>query len=124
MNEAIPCDICEDLTKGEPRNDTDEELTALLFQELSLLDHNTTVLKPSLFPLEAMLREHKHSVTRKLKRDLVLFLLAAMSILSLSVALLVRLPLLFFAVQALSVMFPMIFLFGSLSKRRDRRWTK
>ena len=101
---------------------SDEEITRRLALELTVLDESYFVPKPNLFQLEAILTEHKRKLSRKLRRELMLFLLAAVLILSLFAALLVRLPVLFMVIQATFVLFPLIFLFLPQRTHGDRRW--
>ena len=106
----------------KPEIHSDEELALLLSQELTVLDASITVSKPSPFQLEAMLTEHKRIQAIKLRHDLMLFLLAAVFILGLSAALLVRLPSLYFVLQAVTILPVLFFLVSPQRGKRDRRW--
>ncbi|MCL6458621.1 MAG: YxlC family protein [Gorillibacterium sp.] len=121
-DEAVIANAYASIDKAEPVILPDEEIALLISQELKVFDESYVIPKPNLYQLEAVLAEHKRKLTRKLRRELMFFLLVAVFILSSSAALLVRLPSVFLTIQVICVLFPLIFLFLPQRTRDDRRW--
>lgn len=123
LTEAIP-------DTAQPAQETDDEqedtvigaIVKRMRRELAKLDDHYPVQAPGPTALEALLAAHQATAKRRQKRDLTLFLLLALVLVSGMVALFYQLPALFLVLQVAAVLLPVGFWLAGRSKHKESRW--
>lgn len=91
-------------------------------RDLAHLDDHYPTQAPDPTALEALLAAHQAVARRRQKRDLTVFLMLALVLVSGMAALLYQLPVLFIALQVSAVLLPIGFWLAGRSKHKESRW--
>jgi hypothetical protein len=110
----------------EPEDEQEDTVIGALVKrmrrELAHLDDHYPVSVPDPAALEALLAAHQAVARRRQKRDLTVFLMLAIVLVSGMAALLYQLPVLFIALQVSAVLLPIGFLLEGRGKHKESRW--
>lgn len=110
----------------EPEDEQEDTVIGAIVKrmrrELAQLDDHYPTQAPDPVALESLLAAHQATAKRRQKRELTLFLLLALVLVSGMVALFYQLPALFLVLQVAAVLLPVGFWLAARSKHKESRW--